>query len=136
MKIVFPLFSHLTGEIHIVSSCWYAKCFSCWVRFNFGGILGGKILREYIIKMADIKLMENCSFLFSMTISELDSLILCLREVLPLLEIERQQKTFIMLSLLILGEKRILKDIKTLYQNKKSDITGSSKEEVTHGGTI
>ena len=69
--------------------------------------------------MADTNLMKNCSVLFSMTISGLDTLILCLGEVLHLLAIERQQKTFIMLSLRISGEKRIWKKLKTLYRNKK-----------------
>ena len=79
--------------------------------------------------MADTNLMKNCSVLFSMTISGLDTLILCLGEVLHLLEIERQQKTFIMLSLRISGEKRIRKNLKT-YRNKKRDAACSSKEEV------
>ena len=62
--------------------------------------------------------MKNCSVLFSMIISGLDTLILCLAEVLHL-EIERQQKIFIMLSLLISRKKRIRKKRKTLYKNKK-----------------
>ena len=41
-----------------------------------------------------------------------------------------------MLSLLISGEKRIMKKLKTLHKNKKRDVTGSSKEEVTHSGPI
>ena len=86
--------------------------------------------------MADTNLMKNCSVLLSMTISGLDTLILCLGEVLHLLEIERQQKTFTMLSLLISGEERIRKKLKKLYKNKKNDVTGSSKEEVTLGGPI
>ena len=78
--------------------------------------------------MADTNLMKNCSVLFFMTISGLDTLILCLGEVLHLLEIERQQKTFIILSLRILGEKKIRKKLKTLCRNKKRDAAGSSKE--------
>ena len=46
MKIVFPLFSCLTREIDIFSTRSYMKCFHGWVRFNFYGLLGGKILRE------------------------------------------------------------------------------------------
>ena len=57
-------------------------------------------------------------------------------EVLHLLEIERPQKTFIMLSSLISGEKRIRKNLKTLYKNKKRNVAVSSKEEVAHGGPI
>ena len=86
--------------------------------------------------MADTNLMKNCSVLFSMTISGLDTLILCFGEVMHLLEIERHKKTFTMLSLLVSGEKRIRKKLKTLYKNKKRYVTGSSKEEVTHGGLV
>ena len=50
--------------------------------------------------------------------------------------VERQQKTFIMLSLRISAEKRIRKKLKTLYRNKKRDAAGSSKEEIKHGGPI
>ena len=73
---------------------------------NFGGLLGGKILRKPIFKIVDTNIMKNCPVLFSVNILELDILILCLGEVLHLLEIERQQKTFIMMSLLISGDKR------------------------------
>ena len=100
------------------------------------GCQAGKFCEKPIFKMADTNLMKNCSVLFSMTISGLDTLILCLGEVLHLLEIERQQKTFIMLSLRISGEKRIRKKLKTLYRNKKRDVASSSKEEVKHGGPI
>ena len=41
-----------------------------------------------------------------------------------------------MSSLLISGEKIIRKKLKTLYKNKKRDVSGSSKEEVVHGGPI
>ena len=50
--------------------------------------------------------------------------------------VERQQKTFIMLSLRISAEKRIRTKLKTLYRNKKRDAAGSSKEEIKHGGPI
>ena len=94
------------------------------------GCQAGEFCEKPIFKMADTNLMKNCSVLFSMTISGLDTLILCLGEVLYLLEIERQQKTFIMLSLRISGGKIIRKKFKTLYRNKKRDAAGSSKEEV------
>ena len=136
MKIVFPLFSRLIGEVDIICSCSYVICFPGWERFNFGRLLGGKILRETNIKMADTNLMKNCSVLLSMTISGIDTLIFCLGKVLHLLEIERQQKIFIMCSLVISGENRIRKKLKTLHKNKKRDVVGSSKEEVTHGGPI
>ena len=100
--------------------------------FSFGGLLG-----KTKFKMADTNLMKNYSVLLSMTISGLDTLTLCLGEVLLLLEIERQQKTFIMLSLLVLGRKRMRKKLKILYKNKKKrNVAGSSKDEVTHGGPI
>ena len=79
--------------------------------------------------MADTNLMKNCSVLFSMTISGLDTLILCLGEVLHLLEIERQQKTFIMLSLRISGEKRIREKLKTLYRNKKETLLVQARKK-------
>ena len=41
-----------------------------------------------------------------------------------------------MSSLLISGEKIIRKKLKTLYKNKKRDVSGSSKEEVVHGRPI
>ena len=69
--------------------------------------------------MADTNLIENSSVLFSMTISGLDTLILCFGEVVHLLEIQRQQNTFTILSLLMPWEKRIRKKLKTLYKNKK-----------------
>ena len=80
--------------------------------------------------------MKNWLVLLSMTISGFDTLILCLGEVLHILEIERQQESFIMSSLLISGEKKISKKLKTLHKNKRRDAAGSSKEEVTHGGPI
>ena len=63
------------------------------------GCQAGEFCEKPIFKMADTNLMKNCSVLFSMTISGLDILILCLGEALNLLEIERQQKTFIMCCL-------------------------------------
>ena len=71
-----------------------------------------------------------------MTMSGLDTLILCLGEVLYLLEIERQSKTFIMLPLLTSGEKRIRKKLKTLCKNKKRDVARSSKEEVVQWSMV
>ena len=76
--------------------------------------------------MADTNLMKNYSVLFPMTISGVSILLFCLGEVLHLLEMKRQQNIFIMLSLLF----------KALYKNKKIDVAGSHKEEVTHGGPI
>ena len=59
MKIVFPLFSRLTRKIEIISSRSYVKCFSGWVRFKFGGLLDGKILRETNIQIGWQKLYEK-----------------------------------------------------------------------------
>ena len=81
----FPVISLLKQRNRYFSSRSYMKCFHGWVRFNSRGLLGGKILRETIFTMASTNL-----------ISKLDTIILCLREVLHLLEIQRQQNTFIM----------------------------------------
>ena len=63
MKIVFPLFSRLAGEIHIISPRSYVKCFLELVRFNFGGMLGWKILQETNIQndwhKLDAKLLSS-----------------------------------------------------------------------------
>ena len=87
--------------------------------------------------MAGINLMKNCSVLLSMTISGLDILILCLGEVLHLLEIQRKQKVFIKSSLQISRQKKIRKKLKILFKNnKKREVAGSSKDKVTHSGAI
>ena len=49
----------------------------------------GEICRKQLLKKADTDLKENCSVLFSMTISGPDTLILYLGEVLHLLRIQR-----------------------------------------------
>ena len=59
MKTVFPLLPCLTGEIHIISSHSYVKCFPGCVRFNFGGMLGGKMLGETNIRNGWHKLDEK-----------------------------------------------------------------------------
>ena len=59
MNLSFPLFSRLTGEIHIISPRSYVKCFLGLVRFNFGGILGWKILQETNIQNGWHKLDEK-----------------------------------------------------------------------------
>ena len=59
MKVVFPLFSPLTREIHIISPRSYVKCFLGLVRFNFSGMSGRKILRETNIQNGWHKLDEK-----------------------------------------------------------------------------
>ena len=67
----------------------------------FGGLLGGKTLRRANIQNGWQKLEEkNGSVWLYLNIPKLDTLILCLVGVLHLLEIQRQDKTFTMLSLL------------------------------------
>ena len=57
----------------------------------------------------------------SMTTSGLKFLFLCLGEVLHLLEIQKQQKTFILSSLLISGENKIKKKLRTFHKNNKKE---------------
>ena len=59
MKIVFPLFSRLAGEIYIISPRSYVKCFLALVTFDFGGMLGWKILEETNIQYGWHKLDEK-----------------------------------------------------------------------------
>ena len=59
MNLSFPLFSRLTGEIHIISPRSYVKYFLGLVRFNFSGMSGRKILRETNIQNGWHKLDEK-----------------------------------------------------------------------------
>ena len=128
MKIVFPLFSRLTVEINILSSRSYVKCFPGCVRFNFGELLGGEILWKTIMQNGWHKLGEKLlSFGFHNDIRTLP-LILCLGEVLHLLQTERQQKNFIMLSLLISGQKRIRKKLKRYTKIKETLLLQTRKK--------
>ena len=89
-------------------------------------------LGKPIFKTADTNLVKNWSVLFSITISGLDTLILCLGEVLDLLEIERQQKKLYNAVFANIRGNENKEKNKTLIKNKKRDVACSSKKEVAY----
>ena len=94
MKIVFLLFSRLTGKKNSFLAFIY-EIFPCLVGIYFGGLLGGKILREGNIQNGWHKLEEKwLSFIVIWTYQGL-ILMLCLMGVLQLLRTQRQHKTFV-----------------------------------------
>ena len=79
MKIVFPLFSRLTGKIDIISSPSYVNYFPGWTRFILVGFQAGKFSKKAMFKIANTNLKKTCSFLLSVIISGPATPILCFR---------------------------------------------------------
>ena len=122
MKIVFPLFSRLTGEMHIISPRSYVKCFLGLVRFNFGGILGWKILQETNIQNGWHKLDEKLlSSIFHDHIRTWHSHFMFGRSSESTRDWKTTKNLYNVLSLRISGEKRIREKLKTLYRKKRKE---------------
>ena len=83
--IVFPL----NREKDIISSCSYTKYFPAYEIFILEGCWEGKFCKKPIFKMDDTNLKKNGSVLLYLNTAGFDTLILCLMEVVHLLEIQK-----------------------------------------------
>ena len=126
----FSVIFLIKREKDIISSRSYTKYFPAWPRFCYGGILGGKMLWKTNIQNRWHRLEEKwLSSAFFEHIG-LDTLVLCVVGALHLLEIQKQQKYFIVFSLLRSKQKNNC--LRFLVNRTRNAMRSNNRDDLLH----